>query len=56
MSELKAIYELLETIREEHKNKINSELSLETLASIEMLLNDLNTIIVWNNNNKKLDW
>jgi hypothetical protein len=56
MGELRVIYEMLETIKEENKNKINSELSLETIASIEILLNDLNTIIVWNNNNKKLNW
>lgn len=56
MSELRVIYEMLETIKEENKNKVNSGLSLETIESIKMLLNDLNTIIVWNNNNKKLNW
>lgn len=56
MSELKAIYELLETIKKENYDKINKQLSIDTIESIKMLLNDLETIVVWNNNNKKLNW
>lgn len=56
MSELKAIYEMLEVIKNENNDKINKQLSIDTIESIKILLNDLETIIVWNNNNKKLNW
>ena len=56
MRELKKIYELLDDVKEKHIDKINKELSIDTIESIKMLLNDLDTINVWNNNNKKLNW
>ena len=56
MSELNKIYELLEIIKKENYDKVNKQVSIDTIENIKMLLNDLNTIIVWNNNNKKLNW
>lgn len=56
MKEIKKIYELLDDVKEKHIDKINKELSIDTIESIKMLLNDLETIDVWNNKNKKLNW
>lgn len=56
MDEIKKIYKLLDEIDKKHKDKINKQLSIETINSIKMLLNDLETIDVWNNKNKKLNW
>ena len=56
MRELKKIYELLDDIKEKHIDKINKKLSIDTIESIKMLLNDLDTIDMWNNENRKLNW
>lgn len=56
MSELNKMYELLEVIKKENNDKVNKQASIDTIENIKILLNDLNTIIVWNNNNKKLNW
>lgn len=56
MGEIKKIYKLLDEIKKNHKDKINKQLSIDTIESIKILLNDLDTIDVWNNKNKKLNW
>lgn len=56
MDEIKKIYKLLDEIKENHIDKINKQLSIDTIESIKILLNDLDTIDVWNNKNKKLNW
>lgn len=56
MGEIKKIYKILDEIKENHKDKINKQLSIDTIESIKILLNDLDTIDVCNNKNKKLNW
>lgn len=54
--EIKKIKELLQDVKNDNKNGVNKELLINTIEKINILINDLETILYHNNKGNKLNW
>lgn len=56
MNKIEKIKDVLQDIENDNINSINKELLISVINKIDILLNDIDTIIYHNNKNNKLNW
>lgn len=54
--EIEKIKKLLQDVENNNKNGINKQLLIDTISRINILINDLETILYHNNKGNKLMW
>lgn len=56
MDKIEQIKDILQDIENDNINSINKDLLVSAINKINILLNDIDTIIYHNNKNNKLNW